>query len=67
MEEIIFLVEESNEGGFTAKAIGHGIFTEAENYDLLKEEVIDAVHCHFDDGIKRIIRLHYVKDEVIAA
>ena len=67
MTEIIFLVEESPEGGFTAKAIGYSIFTEADTYEALKESVRDAVRCHFDNDEKRLIRLHYVKDEIIAA
>ena len=67
MEELIFLIEESPEGGYIAKGLGVSIFTQAETYDLLKTSVIDAVHCHFDDDKKRIIRLHLVKEEVIAA
>ena len=69
MEEIIFLVEESDEGGYTAKALGESILTEADTVEELREAVKDAVHCHFDDDIKRpkMIRLHFVKDEVFAA
>ena len=69
MEEIIFLVEESPEGGYTAKALGVSIFTEAETYELLKEAVKEAVRCHYDDNATRpkVIRLHSVKEEVIAA
>lgn len=67
MEEIIFLVEESEEGGYTAKGMGTSIFTEADTVDQLKDAVKDAVRCHFDDGNKRLIRLHWVKDEVFAA
>ena len=67
MEEVIFLVEENDEGGFTAKALGTSIFTEADNLEDLREAVKDAVHCHFDDDKKRLIRLHIVKEEVIAA
>jgi hypothetical protein len=67
MDEIIFLVEESPEGGFTAKGLGVSIFTQAETLDALKVAIIDAVHCHFDDNKKRIVRLHIVKDEVLAA
>ena len=67
MDEIIFLVEESPEGGFTAKGLGVSIFTQAETLDALKGAIIDAVHCHFDDNKKRIVRLHIVKDEVLAA
>ena len=67
MEELIFLVEESLEGGFTAKGLDISIFTQGKTYEALKLAVIDAVHCHFDDDKKRIIRLHIVSEEVIAA
>lgn len=67
MEEVIFMVEESLEGGFTAKGLGVSIYTQAETIAALKEAVVDAVHCHFDDSKKRIIRLHIVREEVIAA
>ncbi|OGN88563.1 MAG: 2-oxoisovalerate dehydrogenase [Chloroflexi bacterium RBG_13_46_9] len=67
-KEIIFLVEEDVEGGYTAKALGHSIFTEADSLDDLKINIQDAVRCHFGN-VKRppIIRLHIVKDEVIPA
>jgi hypothetical protein len=67
MEEVIFVVEESPEGGFTARALGFSIFSEGDSMDELRKEVVDAVRCHFDDNKKRIIRLHIVKEEVIAA
>jgi hypothetical protein len=66
-EEIVFLVQESAEGGYEARALGHSIFTEAETIESLKEAVRDAIHCHFDgEEGPHIIRLHFVKDEVIA-
>ncbi|MBK8829589.1 MAG: 2-oxoisovalerate dehydrogenase [Saprospiraceae bacterium] len=49
MDEVIFMVKESYEGGYQASALGHAIFTEADNWDELKENVKDAVICHFDD------------------
>jgi hypothetical protein len=30
VDEIIFLVEEAPEGGYTARALGYSIFTEAD-------------------------------------
>jgi len=48
-KEIIFVVEEAPEGGYTAQALGYSIFTEADTRDELKEAVQDAVHCHFGD------------------
>ena len=67
MNEIFFLVEEALEGGYTAKAIGESIFTEADTLNELKVNIREAVHCHFDDDkLPKIIRLHLVKEEVIA-
>jgi hypothetical protein len=66
MNEIIFLVEEAPEGGYTARALGHSIFTEADTWEELKEYVQEAVRTHFDEGKEpRIIRLHIVKEEVV--
>ena len=67
MEEIIFMVEESPEGGFIAKGLGVSIFTEADTIEALKVMVKDAVNCHFDNSKRRIIRLHIVSEVVIAA
>jgi dephospho-CoA kinase len=50
MEELIFLVEDAPEGGYTARALGASIFTEADDLDSLRELVHDAVRCHFDEG-----------------
>jgi len=66
VSEVIFLVEEAAEGGFTARALGQSIFTEAKDVAELHEKVRDAVHCHFDEGKgPKVIRLHFVREEVI--
>lgn len=67
MEEIIFLVEESPEGGYIAKGLGVSIYTQGDTIEALKTAVVDAVHCHYDDEKRRLIRLHIVKEEIIAA
>jgi predicted RNase H-like HicB family nuclease len=68
MSEIIFVVEEAPEGGYSARAVGESIFTQAETVAELHERVRDAVRCHFEgNGAPRLIRLHFVRDEVIAA
>jgi hypothetical protein len=68
MEEMIFMVENAPEGGYTAKALGESIFTEAENLEDLRQQVRDAVKCHFEEGQgPKVIRLHFVREEVIAA
>ncbi len=65
--EIIFAIQESPEGGYEARALGHAIFTQADTMDELKKNVREAVRCHFDEGkVPAIIRLHLVKDEVIS-
>ena len=67
MNEIIFLVEEAPEGGYTARALGQSIFTEADTVEQLHENVREAVLCHFDEGEEpKVIRLHFVREEVIA-
>lgn len=68
MEELIFLVENSPEGGYTARALGESIFTEADDLEALRGQVRDAVRCHFEEGQgPKVIRLHFVHEEVIAA
>ncbi len=71
MKEIIFEVREDEaDGGYTASALGHAIATQGDTLDELREMVREAVQCHFGDGIPgempRIIRLHFVRDEVLA-
>lgn len=66
--EIIFAVEDSLEGGYEAKAIGYSIFTQADSYDELRTNIREAVAAHFDiNEMPKLIRIHYVKEEVIAA
>lgn len=69
MTEIIFLIEDDPEVGYTAKALGESIFTQADNIELIRERVRDAVQCHFlDERVRpRLIRLHIVDDEVIVS
>ena len=65
MEEIIFVIKESPEGGYEAAALNHSIFTEADDWDQLKLNIKEAVNCHFEDGEQKLIRLHFVKDELM--
>ena len=66
--EILFLVEESAEGGYQARALGHSIFTEADTFESLKGRIQDAVRCHFDEDARpRVMRVHFVKEEVLTA
>ena len=68
MNEIIFLVEDEPEGGLSARALGYSIFTAADSERELQAMVKDAVACHFEeDEAPKLIRLHYVREEVIQA
>jgi hypothetical protein len=49
-KEIIFEIHRAEEGGFWAEAVGHAIFTQAENLDELEAMIRDAVECHFEQG-----------------
>jgi hypothetical protein len=67
VSEIIFAVEESPEGGYEARALGHSLFTQADTWAELRKMIRDAVRCHFDEAHRpRVIRLHLTRDEVIA-
>lgn len=66
--EIIFEVHEASEGGYIARALGHSIFTEGDTLEELRQNVKEAADCYFDETMEapRIIRLHFVRDEVLA-
>ena len=67
MNEIIFMVEEAPEGGYLARALGQSIFAEGDDLAALHANVRDSVRCHFDeDQVPKIVRLHFVREEVIA-
>ncbi len=71
MSEIIFEVREDEaDGGYVATALGHAIATQSETMDELRTMVREAVQCHFGDGVPgpmpKVIRLHYVRNEVLS-
>lgn len=67
VSELIFLVEDAPEGGYTARALGASVFTEADDLPSLHARVRDAVRCHFEEGqVPKVVRLHFVREEVLA-
>jgi len=67
MSEVIFVVEEAPEGGYLARALGESIFIEADSLSELQVNARDAVRCHFNpDNLPRMIRFHFVREELIA-
>ena len=70
MTEIIFEVtEDETDGGYSASAIGYGIHTQGDSLEELRRNVREAVDCYFDSTMLRpkLIRLHFVRDEVLTA
>jgi predicted RNase H-like HicB family nuclease len=70
MSEIIFDVrEDESDGGYTATALGYGIHTQAETLEELRAMVKEAVACYFDETMElpKVIRLHFVREEILAA
>jgi len=70
MTEIIFEVTEDEiDGGYSASAAGYGIHTQGGSLEEIRRNVKEAVDCHFDDTMQRpkLIRLHFVRDEILAA
>ena len=66
VNELVFWVEEAPEGGFTARALGAAVFTEADTIDDLRLAIRDAVRCHFEAGQEpRVLRLHVVREELL--
>ncbi len=68
--EIIFEVTEDEvDGGFAASALGYGIHTQGDSLEELRCNVKEAVGCYFDDAMPRprVIRLHFVREEVFTA
>ncbi len=65
--ELIFEIRDAEEGGFYARALGHAIFTQADTWEELRANVLEATALHFEDSPvhPRLVQLHYVKDELI--
>jgi hypothetical protein len=67
MSEIIFVIEEAPEFGYTARSLNHSIFTDGNSIEELKVNIEDAVKCHFETvDLPKIVRMHFVRDEVFA-
>jgi predicted RNase H-like HicB family nuclease len=69
VSEIIFEVrEDETDGGYNAMALGYGIHTQGDTLEELRTMVKDAVDCYFDETMQapQVIRLHFVRDEVLA-
>ncbi|HSS08161.1 MAG TPA: hypothetical protein VLK83_13610 [Rhodanobacteraceae bacterium] len=65
--EIVFSITQEADGGYVAECLSHDIVTEADDWDSLRSNVFEAVNAYFFDQTKpSSIRLHFVRDEVLA-
>jgi predicted RNase H-like HicB family nuclease len=67
MNELVFQVTQEADGGFVAECLSEDIFTQGSTWDELRQNVREAVAGYFfDQQQARAIRLHLVRDEVLA-
>ena len=67
MKEIVFIVEESQDGGYFARAVNHSIFSQGDTIPELKLMIIEAVRCHFDvSDLPNLIHMHVTHEETFA-
>ena len=67
MNELVFIVPQEADGGFVAEALGESIITQADTWEELRANVREAVTAfYFDRPAPRSLRLHLVRDEVLA-
>jgi predicted RNase H-like HicB family nuclease len=67
MKELVFEIRDAEEGGYNARALGEAIFTQAETWEELKQNILEAIDCYYDsvDEQPKIVQLHYVRNELM--
>ncbi len=69
MSELVFEVVQEADGGYCAECLSDTIVTEADSWEELRRNVQEVVRgFYFDqpDKLPATIRLHLVRDEVLA-
>lgn len=68
MNELMFIIEQEEDGAYVAHAVGEAIVTQADSRSQLDEMIRDAIRCHFDrpEDMPKSVRLHFIRDEVLA-
>ena len=68
MSDLVFEVTQESDGGFVAECLRESIFTQADDWEQLRQNVKEAVAAYYFDRPPRpsTIRLHLVRDEVLA-
>ncbi len=69
MKELVFEVTQEDDGGFCAECLTENIFTQGDTWDDVRKNVQEAVRAYFFDQPQtpRRIRLHLVRDEILAS
>ena len=68
MNELVFQVTQESDGGFVAECLSEDIFTQGDSWEELRRNVKEAVAAFFFDRPQPVsIRLHLVRDEVLAS
>ncbi len=66
--ELVFEITQEEDGGYVAECLSEDIVTQGDDWPGLRDCVREAVAAHFFDrnGPLPRIRLHFVRDEVLA-
>ncbi len=65
--EIVFGITQEGDGGFVAECLSHDIFAQGNTWEELRANVREATAAYFFDQAKpSSVRLHLVRDEVLA-
>ena len=65
--EVVFEIRDAEEGGYFARAVDHAIFTEAETWAELRDNIVEATSLHFEDDLTspRVVHLRYFREELL--
>ena len=67
MDELVFEVVQDADGGYCAECLTESIFTQADSWDQLRRNVLEAVGAfYFDRSAPARVRLHLVRDEILS-
>jgi hypothetical protein len=69
MDELVFEVTQEADGGFCAECLTDTILTQADTWEELRANVHEVVKAFYFDAPQHLptrIRLHLVRDEVMA-
>ena len=72
MSELVFEVTQESDGGYCAECLTESIFTQADTWEELRANVVEAVNAFYFDGHfapqhKPTVRAKFAEAEVIHA